>query len=258
MNETPAPLRVSRDHDPRPLLALGAARASRANARRSWPSQRATAQPNARSFSSRSPRSLTCETHVSDCTWLRSTITVISCELPVRGRLERLPELALLELAVAGEHVDAPRAAEHAVGEHEAARLRDAHPERAGARHHLGRRGDVGMAGQAVEAAQLVDQVEVEPAERGQHRVQAGDVVALRREVAVAVAEHLQVEPDDDVERAERRPGMARAGALDHVERVQPAGVGERGGALDRVGVERADAVALGLRHVAKAHRERA
>ena len=49
MNETPPPLRVSRDR-----RACGrsspsqAPPASRANARRSWPSQRATAQPNAR------------------------------------------------------------------------------------------------------------------------------------------------------------------------------------------------------------------
>ena len=42
--------------------------------------------------------------------------------------------------------------------------------------------------------------------------------------------------------RAESRARMARAGALDHVQRVQAADVGERGGALERVGVERGDA----------------
>src|SRR4029077_5220117 len=51
-------------------------------------------------------------------------------ELAVRGRLERLPELTLLELTVAGEHVDPTRAPEHAIGEHETACLRDAHAER--------------------------------------------------------------------------------------------------------------------------------
>ena len=80
MNETPPPLRVFA------ITARGHSSPSRAasvsaNARRSCPSQLATDHPNARNFSSRSPRSLTCETHVSDCTWLRSTITVISPSL---------------------------------------------------------------------------------------------------------------------------------------------------------------------------------
>jgi hypothetical protein len=175
----------------------------------------------------------------------------------VRGRLERLPELALLELAVAGEDVDVTAAAECAVGEGEPAGLGDAHPERAGAGHDLGRRSDVGVAGQAVQAAQLMDQLEVEPPERGQHRVQAGRVVALRGEVPVTVAHHLEVEPGDDVQAAESRARMARAGALDHVERVQPARVREGGDALVRVGVERADAIELGRGDVAE-HRSRA
>ena len=172
----------------------------------------------------------------------------------VGGRLQRLPELPLLELAVAGEHVDAAGAAEHAIGEHEPARLRDAHPERAGARHDLGRRRHVRMPGQAVQPPQLVDQVEVEPPERREHGVQAGHVVALGREVAVAVAEHLEMEPGDDVERAERRAGMAGAGPLDHVERVQPARVGERRRALLAVAVERTDALELRVRDVAQRH----
>ncbi len=96
-----------------------------------------------------------------------------------------------------------------------------------------------GWPGQAVQPAERVDELEVEPAERGQHRVQAGRVVALRREVTVAVPQHLEVEPADDVERAESRAEVAGAGALDHVQHVQPAGVGEGRGALVRVAVER-------------------
>ncbi len=48
------------------------------NAGMSLPSQRATAQPNAATFASRSPRSLTCSTQVSDWILLWSTMTVIS------------------------------------------------------------------------------------------------------------------------------------------------------------------------------------
>ena len=59
---------------------------------------------------------------------------------------------------------------DHAVGKDEATRLRDAHAQRSGARHHLRRRRDVRVPRQPVEPAQLVDQVEVEPPERGQHR----------------------------------------------------------------------------------------
>ena len=73
-------------------------------------------------------------------------------EPAVRRRLERLPELALLELAVAREHVDVAAPPGEPVGEHEAARLRDPHPERARVRHHLRRRQDVRVAGQAARA----------------------------------------------------------------------------------------------------------
>jgi hypothetical protein len=168
---------------------------------------------------------------------------------PVRRRLQRLPELALLELPVAGEDVDAPAAAEQPVREHEAARLRDPHAERAGAGHDRRRRRDIRVPGEAVEPPQLVDELEVEPPERREHGVEAGDVVPLRREVAVAVAEHLQVQPADDVERAEGRAGMAGTGALDHVQRVQPAGIRERRRPLDRIAVESDDAPALLLGH---------
>jgi hypothetical protein len=158
----------------------------------------------------------------------------------IRRRLERLPELPLLELAVAGEDEDPAGAPERAVGEREPPCLRDAHPERAGARHDLGRRRDVRVAREAVEPPEHVDQVEFELPQRGQHRVQPRCVVPLRREVAVALAHHLEVEPGDDVQAAEGRAGMARAGARDHVQRVQAARIGERGRALVRIDVERA------------------
>src|SRR5205823_8890795 len=46
---------------------------------------------------------------------------------------------------------------------------------------------------------------------------------------------------------------VARAGPLDHVERIQAADVGEGGGALDGVGVEAGDPGAVGERDVAQA-----
>src|SRR4029078_13747779 len=88
----------------------------------------------------------------------------------VRGGLERLPELALLKLAVAGEHEDSTVPASEPVGEDEPARLRDAHAERATARHHLGRRRDVGVTRQPVEPPEPVDQLEVEAGERREAR----------------------------------------------------------------------------------------
>ena len=100
-------------------------------------------------------------------------------QAPVRRLRERLPELALLQLAVAGENEDPPGAPERTVGEHEAARLGDAHPERAGARHHLRRRNDVGVTGQPVEPPQLMNEVEVDAPQPSEHRVQARNVVAL-------------------------------------------------------------------------------
>ena len=173
----------------------------------------------------------------------------------VGGRLQGLPELPLLQLAVTGEDVDPARAACEAVGEHEPARLGYAHPQRAGAGDDLGRRGDVRMAGKPVEAAQLVDLLEVEPSERRQHRVQTRSVVPLGGEVPVALAQHLEVEPGDDVDRAQAGTEVARARAGDHVEDVDAAGVGEGLGAGDRVGIERAQARELLLGDVVKAHR---
>ena len=62
-----------------------------------------TAQPNARTLASRSPRSETWSTQVSDWILLWSTIARDLAEALVGRLAERLPELALLQLAVAGQ-----------------------------------------------------------------------------------------------------------------------------------------------------------
>ena len=58
-------------------------------------------------------------------------------EPAVRGGLERLPELALLELAIAGQHEDPTRGPVEPVGDRHSARLGDAHPKRAGVHDHV-------------------------------------------------------------------------------------------------------------------------
>ena len=78
MNETPPPLRVCAittfgpSASSRPFSVSASAREIVAVALGDRPAE-------GRSFASRSPRSLTSETHVSDCTSFRSTIIVISC-----------------------------------------------------------------------------------------------------------------------------------------------------------------------------------
>ena len=73
--------------------------------------------------------------------------------------------------------------------------------------------------------------------EREERRVQPGHVVALGREEDVAVriveaalgdVQLVEEKVRDDVERAERRAEVPRAGALDGDERVQPACIGEQ------------------------------
>ena len=103
----------------------------------------------------------------------------------IRRLLKRLPELPLLELAVAGEDVHASGPAGEAVGEREAPRLRAPMPSEPVLVTTSGVAATSGCP-EAVQTPQLVDQVEVEPPERGQHRVEAGSVVALGREVPVS------------------------------------------------------------------------
>ena len=253
MKPTPAPFTVSatRIFGRSPARASSSSRAAD-RAATSLPSHRATSQPNARSFASRSPWSETSATQVSDWILLWSDDRGDLAEALVRRLGQRLPELTLLELAVAGEHPDAAALAPEAGGASESLRLRDPHPERPGVRVHLGRGRDVRMARQAAEPAQPVELLERKPLGPDQHRIERGRVVALRGVVDVVAAQHLEVQPRHDVDRAEARADVARARPHDHVEDVDPAGVGEGVGALDRIGVEPAQAAQLVERHVAQ------
>ena len=154
----------------------------------------------------------------------------------VRGRLQRLPVLAFLQLPVAGHDDDPTVAAELALGERDSTPLRDAHAERAGARLDPGY-ADVRMPVEAAEAAQAEQPFLRHDTQREECRVQPRDVVALGREedVAVGVVEaalgNVQLVEEkvrDDVERAERGAEVPRAGALDGHERVQAAHIGEQ------------------------------
>jgi hypothetical protein len=89
----------------------------------------------------------------------------------IRRRLKRLPELSLLELPVAGQHIDAARAAEEPIRQDETASLRDTHPQRSRARHDLWRGHDIWVARKAVQSPQLMHEFELEPAESGQDGV---------------------------------------------------------------------------------------
>jgi hypothetical protein len=135
----------------------------------------------------------------------------------VGSRLQRLPDLPFLQLAVAGHQHDAsaaagePPRARHAVG------LGDAHAERTGVGGDERRRLHVGVTWQPAEAPQLVEAIEVELAERDEQRVERRRVVALRGEVdvgvrraAVGVHELLGPEPRDQVSGAEARSDVAR------------------------------------------------
>ena len=86
-------------------------------------------------------------------------------------RLERLPVLALLELAVPGHHDDAAAAAEPTLRERDPAALRDAHPERPRVRLDPGD-SDVRMPVEAVEAAEAKQALVRDHAEREERRVE--------------------------------------------------------------------------------------
>jgi hypothetical protein len=176
-------------------------------------------------------------------------------EAAVRGRAERLPELALLELAVAGQDEHAGVPALEPVGAREAPGLRDAHAERARAGGHLGRLNHVRMSGQTAEAAQVVEVLERQRPRPDQDRVERRRVVTLAREVAVRLAQDLQVEPRQDLHAAEAGADVSGARTRDHVERVHAAGVGEGGRSLDGIGVRRPDSFELVERQIMQAHR---
>ncbi len=177
----------------------------------------------------------------------------------VGDRLQRFPDLAFLQLAVAGHHDNAAAAAGIAVGAGHAVGLGNAHAERAGVGGDE-RRADVGVPRQAVEAAQLRQQVEAELLHGDQQRVERRRIVALRREidvgivaVAVRVAQVFGPQPRDDVGGAEARADVARAGLHDHEQGVDAAQVGHHPGAHDRI----ADPLAHGPKHLARNVRQR-
>ena len=88
----------------------------------------------------------------------------------MRRRLQRLPVLTFLQLAVAGHHDDAAATAAQALRERDAAALRDAHPQRARVRLDPGY-ADVGVAVETAEAAESQEALARHHAEREQRRV---------------------------------------------------------------------------------------
>ncbi len=172
----------------------------------------------------------------------------------VRSSLQRLPVLALLELAVADHHHHPPAAAEMPFRPRDPTALRDPHPERARVRLDP-RHADVRVAVEPAEPPQPQQLLGREHPQRVQRRVEPGHVVPLRREEDVAIrarparlgrVQLLEQQLDDDVERREARPEVAGAGPLDGDERVGTAHVGEQREL--RVGVAAPVANALELR----------
>ena len=215
----------------------------------SWPSTVATCQPNARSFASRSPSATISSVGLSDCTSLRSTTTQ---SRPSRSwaaawsASQFCPSWSSPSPVITTTR---PAAAEPPLRERDPAALGDAHAERARARLDPGH-ADVGVAVEAAEAPQPQQALARHDAEGEQHRVQAGHVVALRREEDVAIGiveaalgdvELVEQEVRDEVERAEGRAEVPRPGALHGDEGVQPARVCEQrepGVAIDVGGAE--------------------
>ena len=164
----------------------------------------------------------------------------------MRGRLERLPVLALLQLPVPGHHDDEPVPAEPALRERDPASLGDAHPERARAGLDPGHT-DVRVAVEPAEATEPQQPFPRDDAEREERRVQPRHVVTLGREedVTVGVVESalgdvqlVEQEVRDDVERAERRAEVTGAGAL-HRRRARSAGTRRPGAPASRRGRRR-------------------
>ncbi len=256
MNETPFPFTVwAMSALGRSSTSLRAANVSR-SAAWSWPSHVRTSQPNASSFASRSPSATISSVGLSDCSSLRSTTThnvpsrscaaacsasqfcpswsspspVITTTRPPKPRLHFAQAM--------------PRPFEMPMPERSRVRLDPWS-------------GDVGVSVEPAEPAEAEELILGNDAEAVQRRVQARDVVALRREEDVALgvveAELVDVqllveEVHEDVEGAEARAEMARAGALDGDERVEPAHVRDQG--QSGIGIRLrggANAVELGL-----------
>ncbi len=155
MNDTPLPLMVSAMNTfGRSVTVANCASASRMTAG-SWPSPRRTSQPNVAEL-------VLDRTEVADRRHERVGLELVVIDddddlgdLLVGDRLERLPDLPFLQLAVAGHHEHAAAAAGVAIGARHAVGLRDAHAERAGVGRDE-RRGHIGVARQSVQLPQRV------------------------------------------------------------------------------------------------------
>ena len=177
-------------------------------------------------------------------------------EALVRGRLQPLVVLALLQLAVA-DHDDHPAVSpEVPLRPRDPAPLRDPHPERPGVRLDA-RDAHVRVPVEAAESAQLQEALAGDHAEPVEGRVQPGHVVPLRREVDVAVGivpadvggvQLLEEQERDDVHRAEGRSEMPGARPLDRDERVQAAHVRDKCQAVVRGHLCCPDTIELGFR----------
>ncbi len=172
----------------------------------------------------------------------------------VRRRLQRLPVLPLLELAVARHHDDAAAAAEMPLRPGDPPRLGDAHAERARVRLDPGD-ADVGVAVEPSEPAEAQQALRRDGAQRVEGGVEPGHVVPLRGEEDIAVGRveaelrDVQLLPEqmgDEVQRAEGGAEMPGAGALDRDERVRATHVREEREAVVRVEPGRRDARELG------------
>ena len=88
------------------------------------------------------------------------------------------PELPLLQFTIARKHVDIAWPLEQSVGDHHALGLGNPHAKRAGVGDDIGG-GNIGVTGQPAEAAQLVDQLEIQLALADEGVVKAGRIVPL-------------------------------------------------------------------------------
>ena len=169
----------------------------------------------------------------------------------MRGSLERLPVLSLLQLAVARHDDHDSAASRAALRPCDSSPFGDAHAERARVRLYT-RHADVGMSVETAEPTKPREPVGGEHAEAVERRVQAGYVVALGREEHVPVGvleaalcdvELVVEEVDDDIKCAEARAEMPRPGALDGNESIKPADVGQKPHAHTEIAVRRANTV---------------
>ena len=187
--------------------AAGRARAARSSAAergdvvavaaRHRPAERARPWPRGRR--GRTPRA----THVSDWILLWSTITVISPKPSLAAwpsDSQNWPSCSSPSPVITNTRRRSPA---------QARRARSPSPSRCPCRASRcwcarPARADVGVARQAAEPAQPVQQLEVELAHGGEHRVHGRRVVALRGEADVVVAQHLEVQPGEHVHAREK------------------------------------------------------